>query len=264
MLIAGCSLNNLNTKIIAIIPCHLASVRFPNKILLDLYGLPMVEHVRRRALLSEILDKVYVASSDQIILNKLKQYKANIIKTKKKHLNGTSRVGEAILRTNCTHVILLQGDEPLLLPKYINKIYDSIIKYPDIDAWNLTAPIKSEKQFQDESIVKCKINNKNEIKTFYRKGIKKNNLRNKNDRKILGIIAYKKSFLNKLVKLGESINEKKFLIEQFRIIDNNYMIKSIKVPISLPSINLKSDEKKVRIFLKNNMTQKKILNTILF
>ena len=115
----------------------MASIRFPNKILLNLHGLPMVEHVRRRALLSEILDKVYVASSDQIILNKLKQYKANIIKTKKKHLNGTSRVGEAILRTNCTHVILLQGDEPLLLPKYINKIYDSIIKYPDIDAWNL-------------------------------------------------------------------------------------------------------------------------------
>ena len=74
----------------------------------------MVEHVRRRALLSKRLDKVYIACSDQMIINKLKEFKASIIKTKKKHLNGTSRVGEAIQKIYCTHVILLQGDEPLL------------------------------------------------------------------------------------------------------------------------------------------------------
>ena len=60
----------------------------------------------------------------------------------------------------------------------------------------------------------------------------------------------KKKFLNKIISLGESENEKKFLIEQFRIIDNNYRIKSIKVPIALPSINLKSDEIKVKNYLK--------------
>ena len=57
---------------------------------------------------------------------------------------------------------------------------------------------------------------------------------------------------------------KKFLIEQFRIIDNNYKIKSVKVPIALPSINLKSDEIKVKSYLKKNKNQKKILNSILF
>ena len=39
-------------KILGVIPAHMASVRFSNKILLDIHGLPMIEHVRRRALLS--------------------------------------------------------------------------------------------------------------------------------------------------------------------------------------------------------------------
>ena len=142
--------------------------------------------------MSKRLNKVYIACSDLTIINKLREFKASIIKTKK-HLNGTSRVGEAIQNIKCTHLILLQGDEPLLLPNYLNKLYDKIEKYPEIDAWNLTAPITSNKQFKDESIVKCSINYNNEIKSLYRKN-NKNNIKNRNHRKILGIIAFKKIF----------------------------------------------------------------------
>ena len=51
-LIVGSSHNKLKNKIIAVIPCHMASIRFPTKFN-NLYGLPMVEHVRRRALISK-------------------------------------------------------------------------------------------------------------------------------------------------------------------------------------------------------------------
>ena len=48
-------------KIVGVIPAHLASVRFPQKILFDIHGLPMIEHVRRRALLCGELEDVIVA-----------------------------------------------------------------------------------------------------------------------------------------------------------------------------------------------------------
>lgn len=51
-------------KIAAIIPARLASSRFPRKVLLPIEGLPMVEHVRRRALLCEDLSEVVVATCD--------------------------------------------------------------------------------------------------------------------------------------------------------------------------------------------------------
>ena len=61
-------------KIIAVIPARLASVRFPNKVLFDFFGLPMVEHVRRRALLSGYLSEVYVATCDNAIADTISSY----------------------------------------------------------------------------------------------------------------------------------------------------------------------------------------------
>ena len=43
-------------KIIGIIPAHLNSIRFPNKIIHKIFDIPMIEHVRRRAKLAKYLD----------------------------------------------------------------------------------------------------------------------------------------------------------------------------------------------------------------
>ena len=83
-------------KFIAVIPAHLASVRFPNKILFDFFGLPMIEHVRRRALLSRCLSEVYVATCDKAIADTVSSYDGKVIMTSNKHRNGTSRVAEAV------------------------------------------------------------------------------------------------------------------------------------------------------------------------
>ena len=83
-------------KIGCIIPAHLKSIRFPKKILFKIKGLEMIEHVRRRALLSLYLKKqVYVAAGDPKILKLVKKNRGKVIKTFQNHLNGTSRVAEA-------------------------------------------------------------------------------------------------------------------------------------------------------------------------
>ena len=45
-------------KQVVVIPARLNFQRFPNKILFDLQGLPMIEHVRRRVLLEEQVEEV--------------------------------------------------------------------------------------------------------------------------------------------------------------------------------------------------------------
>lgn len=241
----------------------MASVRFPNKILLNLNGLPMVEHVRRRALISKNLKDIYVATCDIIISNKLSKYGVKTIKTLKSHKNGTTRVAEAIENLNCSHVILLQGDEPLLLPNYVDLIYKKILNQPKVKAWNLTAPILDIGQFKDKSLVKCRVNKRNEIFELERFYNEKKITNTKSYRKILGIIAYRKDFLLRLVKQKVSKNEKKNIIEQSRIIDNKHILKSINVTESLPSINQKKDKKIVKDYLNQNNNQKKLLNKIL-
>tara|TARA_X000000950_G_C13820476_1_gene621697 strand:+ start:419 stop:1195 length:777 start_codon:yes stop_codon:yes gene_type:complete len=252
----------LKNKVVLIIPCHLKSKRFPNKILIDIYGIPMVEHVRRRALLSKKIDSIHVSTCDKLISKNLEKFGVNTIRTSNKHKNATTRVAESINNIDCTHVILLNGDEPLLLPKYLDKLYENIIKQPLVKAWNLTAPITKFQEFTDESIVKCKLD-KNNIISLYRSINLKNTLSKNKHRKVLGILAFRKDFLKVLVNLKETTNEIKYSIEQFRVIDYKFKLRSINVSKTLPSINEKKDLKVVKDELLKNSSQKKLLKIIL-
>ncbi len=74
-----------STKIVVVIPAHLASVRFPRKILHKIHGLPMIEHVRRRALLSDSISNVYIATCDQEIADSISSFGGEVIMTKNTH-----------------------------------------------------------------------------------------------------------------------------------------------------------------------------------
>lgn len=236
-------------KFIGIIPCHLNSIRLKKKILIDINGLPMVEHVRRRALESKNLDRVFIASGDDQILDVMRSFNADTIKTKLIHKNGTSRVIEAIKKIKSKYVLLIQGDEPLLKPSYIDILIDEINNDSKSDVWNLTAPLKKD-EINKSSIVKCEIK-KNLIINLFRNSRSSN----KNFRKILGLIAFKKDVLMRLNRYAPSIKEKKLSIEQLRIIENNFNLKSVNVRQSLQSVNVTGDVEKVKKILKKNRYQ---------
>ena len=150
-------------KIVAIIPAHLNSIRFPRKILFPIQGLPMIEHVRRRALLSQIYSDVIVATCDSEISDLIKNNDGKVIMTSKKHINGTSRVAEAVNSINCTHIVLLQGDEPLILPNQLKIFNEAIISDPICDAWNATGIIEDKIELDKHSFVKCIVSKKGYI-----------------------------------------------------------------------------------------------------
>ena len=157
-----------------------------------IFTITTIEHVRRRAFLSKKIKYIYNTCDDTISRN-LSKYNVKTIKTSK-NIRSTTRVGEALSSINCSHVILLNGDEPLLLPYYLDKLYYNIVEQPEVKAWNLTAPIKHNKEFKDKSIVKCKLNSENNIISLYRRINPKKIINRINHRKVLGILAYRKDF----------------------------------------------------------------------
>lgn len=251
-------------KIVAVIPAHLASVRFPRKILFPFYGLPMIEHVRRRALLSDAISEVYVATCDQEIADVVRGFHGNVIMTKKTHKNGTTRVAEAIKDIDCTHVILLQGDEPLLLPRHLSSLVEAIKNDPKGDSWNATGPILSNDELDRHSYVKCAIGKNDRIIHFFRRSPCYSEFHKQQEfiRKILGIIAYRKDFLLELTALPESKIEQYEFIEQMRIIENGHSIKSVPVEPSLPSVNEPSEAEIITTYILKNPDQMDLLTSI--
>ena len=251
--------------IIAVIPAHLASLRLGRKILIDINGLPMIEHVRRRALLSKSIKDVYVATGDKEIKNIVESHGGKVILTKKNHKNGTYRVAEAISNVSCSHVILIQGDEPLLIPDYIDVFVNQMIKSKTNKMWNAVTNIVDIDSYKEPSIVKCFLDvNKHIIICFRKTPVFSDNSKfTKTLLKIQGLMAYEVSFLNKLISLKETNFSKFESIEQMKAIEHGYKIKSIKLPSSFPSVNTESELEIVKSFLDNDIKQKELLKKII-
>ena len=66
-------------KIAAFIPARLESKRFPNKIIKKIFGMPMIEHVIKRAKFSKKFDKIVVVSSSKKIKHLIKKKKKILI-----------------------------------------------------------------------------------------------------------------------------------------------------------------------------------------
>ena len=248
-------------NIIAVIPAHLASVRFPRKILYEFFNIPMVEHVRRRALLSPYISDVIVATCDQEIASIIEGFGGNVVITGTHHQNGTTRVAEAIATYDCSHVILLQGDEPLLNPRYIDAIASAIAENPNGDAWNGTGPLENPDDVDRHSFVKCAVASDQRIMYCFRRSpsYAKFEQQKKYIRKILGIIAFRKDFLNQLTKLSPARTEQSEFIEQMRVIENGYTLLSVPFSESLPSVNEPEEAEFVIKYIKNNPEQQQLL-----
>lgn len=252
-------------KIQVIIPCHLDSKRLNQKVLIDINGLPMVEHVRRRVLLSKKIENVFIATGDKRIKDVIENFGGNVLFTKEKHENGTSRISEAISNIDCTHAILIQGDEPLIIPEYIDIFIEQMLNSESYYMWNAISKINSSEVYDDLSKVKCLIDIYGQFITCFRKtpfSSPTNNL-NKIIFKVQGLIAYERKFLMKLVNSPSTIYSNEESIEQMKAIEIGENIKSILLPSSLPSVNTKKELENVIGILKKDSIQKKIFQQII-
>jgi 3-deoxy-manno-octulosonate cytidylyltransferase (CMP-KDO synthetase) len=248
-------------RIAAVIPAHLASVRFPRKVLHSFHGMPMLEHVRRRALLSRGIADVIVATCDKEIAEVVANAGGHVIMTADTHRTGTTRVAEAIAAVDCSHVVLLQGDEPLLLPRHVEACVDAIRSQPDAPAWNVTGPIDDPEELDRHSFVKCSVTPDGQILQCFRRTPFYSALATQQQfvRKILGIIAFRRDFLLDLVRLPPSPMEEAEFIEQMRILENGFRLRSIPVSPSLPSVNEVAEADVVLESLRSDGEQQELL-----
>ena len=205
---------------IIIIPARLGASRLKGKPLMHIKGIPMIIHILKSAIKSEV-GKVYVTSPDKEILEVVNNHGGNTIMTGN-HPNGTSRVFEAFKKINNENVDLifnLQGDLVTVQENTISKL-ERLMKENNSPVGTLASTLKKD-EIDDENVVKVEVETDLKedsflkAKDFFR--IKKD-LKNKKIYHHVGIYCFQPSYLKQYVELGETKQEKIQKLEQLRIL----------------------------------------------
>ena len=255
-----------SVQIAAIIPARMASSRFPGKPLLTVHGLPMVEHVRRRALLCGRFSEIVVATCDREIAEAVRAHGGKVVMTSPDHPAATDRVAEAARSLDCTHVVNVQGDEILVLPADLERMVLAIESNPSAPAWNAVAPLEETGELNDPSVVKCAVSVPGRI-LFCTRGF--SSLAGSLGagfepiRRILGILAYRRDFLERYLTLSRTPLEIAESIDQSRILEHGIPLQSVLFTKGYVGINEQREVDVVQACLNGDPHQRAVLQKLL-
>lgn len=225
-----------------LIPARLASTRFPNKILCDIHGLPMVIKTAKNA---SNIDDVCVACDDNSVLELCKSHKIKAVLTSKEHNSGTDRCNEAakILGLNNNEIIInIQADEPFLE----SSVLSSLQEVMKSGAWmGSCAKVITYEQASDPNLVKVIMDIESNAIYFSRSIIPYNRDNVKTQYfGHLGVYGYSVKSLREFCEFKESSLENIEKLEQLRAIYNAKKIKMCVVETKSVGIDTKEDLKR--------------------
>lgn len=145
---------NLSPRIVGMIPARLAATRLPGKVLLDIAGKPMVQHVYERAQQSRYLSEVLVATDSDEVLRAVEGFGGKAVMTSPDHVSGTDRLAEVARGTDCDLVINIQGDEPLIRPEIIDAAVAPFLVEEGLRLGTIATPILTLEEHLEDSAVK--------------------------------------------------------------------------------------------------------------
>lgn len=230
-------------KVIGIIPARYSSTRLPGKPLVMIHGKPMIQHVYERVKKASLLSDVYVATDDIRIEDCVNKFGGKVIMTATYHESGTDRLAEAVQHIKGDIIVNIQGDEPLIEPEMINQAVNPLLEDKKIYMSTLVKKIDDPADLFNPSIAKVILDKDNYAIYFsrslipYPREVKEMNLEYFKKEKIvdnilfykhIGLYVYSKKFLLIYSKLPASPIEKTEKLEQLRVLENGYKIKTVE------------------------------------
>ena len=144
------------TGTLVLIPSRMAASRLPGKPLADIHGAPMIVHVWRRATEAAI-GRVVVATDDHRIAGAVRAAGGEAVMTAADHLNGTSRINEALAHIDpdgrIATVVNVQGDLPTVAADTIRAVLEPL-RDPAVDIATVAAEIVRDAERSNPAVVK--------------------------------------------------------------------------------------------------------------
>ena len=136
-----------------IVPARVASTRFPQKLLHEVRGKPVILWTADRIRAEAPEYPLWFAVDNERLFNLLQQAGYQALMTDAGHTCGTDRIAEANGKIGANFVINVQADEPMVTGGQIRQLAQLI--QGEAEMATLGTPLKYEKDYTNPNHVKC-------------------------------------------------------------------------------------------------------------
>ena len=237
-------------SIAAIIPARYGSTRFPGKPLAKLAGRPMIERVYARVSRARLPEEVWVATDDARILAAVEAFGGQALMTSAEAPTGTDRIAEALATIKTELVVNVQGDEPLIEPRIIDRVLEALRDDPESDVVTMAHPITSHRQYLSPDVVKVVRDGRGRALYFSRSPLPYG-LEPGGDLGLrhLGIYAYRRAAVQAFAAAGPGACESAERLEQLRFLELGMRIRVLDGPAHGPAVDRPEDVAEVERLL---------------
>jgi 3-deoxy-manno-octulosonate cytidylyltransferase (CMP-KDO synthetase) len=242
-------------RVIAVIPARMASTRFPGKPLVPLLGRPMLEHVYRRTAMAQGLADVFVATCDEEIGRAVEQFGGKWVMTSPQHERASDRVAEAARSLPADVVVMVQGDEPMVVPSMIAEAIKPMADDPSVQCVNLARRIDTEEEFRDANTIKVAFDERGDALYFSREPIptsRVNGFAQLVVYKQVCIIPFRRAMLETYATLRPTPLEKAESVDMLRLLEHGYRVRLAVTEADTHAVDTEADRRRVEALMRGD------------
>ena len=226
-------------KVVGIIPARLGSTRYPNKPMALIHGMPMIGHCYHRTRLASGIEATYVATCDEEIAEYVSEIGGLPVMTSNSHTRCTTRTAEAMeyieaqLGERIDLIVMVQGDEPLILPETITETLDHFSD-PTVEIVNVMSRLSNYESFIDKNNVKVVVKQNNDALYYSREPIPSpwQGLEDLPMYMQTGIIVFRRDTLLRFNEMEESRLEQIESVDMNRILESGGRIRMVLTEVT--------------------------------
>jgi 3-deoxy-manno-octulosonate cytidylyltransferase (CMP-KDO synthetase) len=222
-------------KVSITVPARLQSSRFPQKILKNLGGVPILRRVLERLGRVQAADEILALVDDDKVFQRVSQWGFRAILTPVDCSSGTERIVFSREKLVGDFILNVQSDEPFISLDLLDEMI-SIAKNSDADVLTAIYPLTSSEALFNPNRVKVVLDARDRAIYFSRHPIPF--LRDIGERERwptqhqfwghIGVYGYRRKVLFQYPSLKEGVLENAERLEQLRLLENGISIRCIR------------------------------------
>lgn len=253
---------------IGVIPARWGSSRFEGKVLADINGKPLIQHVWEGAKKARLLDDLIIATDDERVVKAVEEFGGKVCFTSPQQPSGTDRISEVINPIDVNIVVNIQGDEPLIKGIMIDSLISALMEEKEAEMATLIKKVTNKDDVLNPNVVKVVVDRKgyalyfsrspipyvrddhpvnifDPSTWFYHYRIDEGKL-NMGFYKHVGLYAYTKNFLFTYKNLPFSKLENAEKLEQLRVLESGFKIRTVETDVDTIGVDTPEDLEKVK------------------